>query len=102
MSKQLGVITGGTLRTVANVGGFYPNATTTYDLGGAGNKWRSMHATNFYGQATSALYADLAERFESDMSLEEGDVVMIGGEKEITKTEIDIKNQFYHLKSQAK
>jgi hypothetical protein len=86
-TNQLGVVTGGTLRTLANVGGFYPNATTTYDLGGAANKWRSMHATNFYGQATSALYADLAERFESDMLLEDGDVVMIGGEKEITKTD---------------
>ena len=86
-ADSIGVTTGGTHRMTANTGGFYPNATTTYDIGGASNKWRSMHATNFYGQATSALYADLAERFESDMSLEEGDVVMIGGKKEITKTD---------------
>ena len=46
-----------------------------------------MYATNFFGQATSALYADLAERFEADEVLEEGDVVMIGGDKEITKTD---------------
>ena len=86
-TDAIGITAGGTHRMTANTGGFYPNATTTYDVGGASNKWRSMHATNFYGQATSALYADLAERFESDMSLEEGDVVMIGGEKEITKTD---------------
>jgi len=86
-ADSIGVTAGGTHRMTANTGGFYPNATTTYDVGGASNKWRSMHATNFYGQATSALYADLAERFESDMLLEDGDVVMIGGEKEITKTD---------------
>ena len=38
------------------------------------------------GQASSALYADLAERYEADQSLEPGDVVKIGGSKEITKT----------------
>ena len=36
--------------------------------------------------ATSALYSDLAERYESDVSLQAGDVVKIGGEKEVTKT----------------
>ena len=71
----------------ANNGGLYPYSASTYDIGGAANKWRSMHATNFYGQATTALYADLAERFEADEVLEEGDVVIIGGEKEITKTD---------------
>ena len=86
-ADSIGVSAGGTHRITANTGGLYPLATTTYDVGGASNKWRSMHATNFYGTATAALYADLAERFESDMSLEEGDVVMIGGEKEITKTD---------------
>ena len=71
----------------ANTGGIYPLATTTYDVGGASNKWRGMYATKFFGEATSALYADLAERFEADTVLEEGDVVMIGGVKEITKTD---------------
>lgn len=38
----------------------------------------------FLGTATSALYADLAERYESDMILEPGTICEIGGEKEIT------------------
>ena len=36
--------------------------------------------------ATTAQYADLAERYEADEPMEYGDVVRIGGEKEITKT----------------
>jgi len=84
---SIGITAGGTHRVTANTGGLYPLATNTYDVGGASNKWRGMYATKFFGEATSALYADLAERFESDMILEEGDVVMIGGEKEITKTD---------------
>lgn len=86
-ADSIGITAGGTHRVTANTGGIYPLATTTYDVGGAGNKWRGVYATNFFGQATSALYADLAERFEADEVLEEGDIVMIGGEKEITKTD---------------
>ena len=78
---------GGTQIVNANTRGIYPGTTATLDIGGLKDAWRSMHATNFYGQATTALYADLAERFEADEALEEGDVVMIGGEKEITKTD---------------
>ena len=86
-ADQIGFTAGGTTRVLANTGGIHPNASTTYNLGGAANKWKGVYATNFFGQATSALYADLAERFEADEVLEEGDVVMIGGEKEITKTD---------------
>ena len=86
-ADAIGITAGGTHRVTANTGGLYPLATTTYDVGGASNKWRGVYATNFFGQATSALYADLAERFEADEVLEEGDIVMIGGEKEITKTD---------------
>jgi len=41
---------------------------------------------NYYGTATAALYSDLAERYAADEKLEAGDVVKIGGYKEITKT----------------
>lgn len=39
---------------------------------------------NFNGTATSANWSDLAERYEADAVYEEGDVVAIGGDKEIT------------------
>jgi len=43
--------------------------------------YATLHATS-----TAAQYSDLAERYEADSSMEPGDVVKIGGEKEITKT----------------
>ena len=44
----------------------------------------SIKATYFVGTATSAYYADLAEKYLSDENYEVGTVVMIGGEKEVT------------------
>ena len=48
----------------------------------------TLATTIFAGTATSAYYADLAERYESDSIYEVGTVVIIGGEKEVTTTEI--------------
>lgn len=43
--------------------------------------------TNYFdGIATSAYYADLAERYAADTSYDEGTVLVIGGEKEVTET----------------
>jgi hypothetical protein len=44
-----------------------------------------VHARLFEGTATSAQYADVAERFEASEPVEAGDVVEIGGDKEIVK-----------------
>ena len=41
-----------------------------------------------YAQSTSALYADLAEKYLADCSLEPGEVVIFGGGSEITKTSV--------------
>jgi len=46
----------------------------------------SVTASLFKGIATSAYYADLAERYASDAVYEPGTVVIIGGDKEITTT----------------
>ena len=66
-----------------------PLVNNTYNLGSSGNKYAAVYATNLYGTSQSATYADLAERYESDMPLEAGDLVKLGGEKEITKTSND-------------
>ncbi len=55
------------------------DGTTTGDVSIVG--YATLHATS-----TAAQYSDLAERYEADASMEPGDVVKIGGEKEITKT----------------
>jgi hypothetical protein len=44
----------------------------------------SVNASIFRGVATSAYYADLAERYEADSVYDEGTVVVIGGLKEVT------------------
>jgi hypothetical protein len=54
-----------------------------------------IYANVFQGIASSARYADLAERYETDMPLEPGDVVMIGGAKEITKTTEENSNDVF-------
>lgn len=65
-----------------------PTATTTFDLGSSSFKWNNIFATTFNGTATSAQYADLAERYAADMNLDPGTVVVFGGEAEITESYI--------------
>src|SRR5690606_8944591 len=43
-----------------------PDADNTRDLGASGTGFATIYATTFDGTATSALYADIAERYESD------------------------------------
>jgi hypothetical protein len=47
-----------------------------------------INASQFNGLATSAQYADLAEKYLADTEYEPGTVVMIGGEKEVTAATI--------------
>ena len=79
--------------------GFTYNASTHY-----------VKATRFEGVATSALYADLAERYEADAVYDFGTVVVIGGDKEVTTTVIYAdtrvagivsKNPAYMMNSEA-
>lgn len=65
-------------------GDIIPSVTDTYDLGSETYKWADVWATTLNGTATSALYADLAEKYESDYNYEIGTVVEVGGSKEIT------------------
>ena len=45
--------------------------------------------------ATSAQYADVAERFEADAPMTAGAVVMVGGDAEITETTSDLSDQVF-------
>ena len=56
-------------------------AAEKFRISSAGN----VTATTFTGTATAAQYSDLAEYYKSDCELEPGDIVMVGGSKEITK-----------------
>lgn len=56
----------------------------TYDIGSSTNKWRDVYAQTFYGNATSANYADVAEKYATDAVYPVGTVLEVGGEKEVT------------------
>jgi len=50
------------------------------------SSYANLQVNQLTGTATEAQYADLAERYETDLPMEVGDVVKLGGDKEITKT----------------
>ena len=70
-------------------GNLIPSSDNVYNIGSASYRWANMYAVTFNGVATSAQYADVAERYACDEPMEVGDVVTIGGTAEITKTTID-------------
>jgi len=71
-------------RTIAMDGSYTGNFTVSGDITANGG---DVTATRFNGEATTAKYADLAERYEADAEYEEGTVMMFGGEKEVTAAE---------------
>jgi hypothetical protein len=60
-------------------GSIYPSTSGTIDLGLGNALWRYI-----WGTATSAIYADLAEKYETDKEYNIGTVLEIGGDKEAT------------------
>lgn len=63
-----------------------PISDNTYDLGAVGLRYANVYAATFQGVATSARYADLAERYHADETVNPGQLVKIGGAHEITLT----------------
>jgi hypothetical protein len=62
-------------------GSIVPATDNTYDLGSTTKKY-----ANVYGHSIEATFADLAERYATDVPYEVGTVVVFGGEAEITLT----------------
>lgn len=60
------------------------------NIGSASNYFNRVFAT-----ATTALYADVAERFEADEILKPGTVVELGGAKEITRAKDDLTERVF-------
>ncbi len=60
-------------------------ANTVVERSSNGNIYAADFVGNiFYGTATAAKYADLAEKYLADKNYEVGTVVIVGGEKEVT------------------
>ena len=94
---------------------FADDGTTLY--GNAGGAWTAfksgadtelgaatlvdIRANVVHAQATTAMYADLAERYASDMTLEAGDVVMLGGEAEVTRCNKELCDNVFGVVSDS-
>jgi hypothetical protein len=89
---------------IASTGGTVNFGTAAVSLGsiinnnanGIGNIGTSSGYFNtIFAKATSAEYADLAERFEADTTYPPGTVVMLGGAKEITAAMEDATDEVF-------
>ena len=80
-----GVFTGLTTPSIAKSG-----TNAVGNIGSSANYFNRVFAT-----ATTALYADVAERFASDEVMEPGTVVELGGTKEITRATNDLSEQVF-------
>jgi hypothetical protein len=70
---------------VSTIGIEKTGANAVGNIGSSSNYFNRVFAT-----ATTALYADVAERFEADELLAPGTVVELGGAKEITRAKNDL------------
>jgi len=73
------LVMGGTLTSK----GILPDTNATYNIGSVSHGYDTV-----YAKATSAQYADLAEVYEADAEYDVGTVVIFGGDKEITISNI--------------
>jgi len=79
------VLTGLTTPSVAKSG-----SNAVGNIGSESNYFNQVFAT-----ATTALYADVAERFEADEVMDPGTVVELGGAKEITRSRTDLSENVF-------
>jgi hypothetical protein len=63
-----------------------PSADNTVDLGSGSLRYNQVFAVSFEGTATSAKYADLAEKYVSDKDYDVGTVMIFGGAQEVTQS----------------
>jgi hypothetical protein len=94
---------------------FADDGTTTY--GNAGGAWTAfksgggtelsaptlvdIRANIVHATSTTAQYADLAERYAADAPMSAGDVVILGGEKEITLSTKELDTRVFGVISEA-
>jgi len=85
-----------------NAGG----AWTAFKSGGGDNELSAatlvdIRANIVHATSTSAQYADLAERYATDVQVEIGDVVILGGSEEITKCMDDKSDAVFGVISES-
>ena len=85
--------TTGTAFFLGNVSTIGIEKTGTNAIGNIGSS--SNYFNRVFATATTALYADVAERFAADELLEPGTVVELGGVKEITRSTEDLSENVF-------
>ena len=88
-----GNVTGGNLITAGLLSTSSITKTGSNAVGNIGSS--SNYFNQVFATATTALYADVAERFAADDVLEPGTVVELGGTKEITKSITDLSENVF-------
>ena len=87
-------ITGSSLTvSTGNISGGNINNNNSNGVGNIGSA--STYFNRIFAQATTALYADVAERFASDEVLDAGTVVELGGTAEITKSLVELSDKVF-------
>ena len=72
-----------TMASTLTTKGIIPTSDASFDIGSSSYGYNTV-----YAKATSAQYADLAEKYETDSEYEVGTVVIFGGEREVTQSTI--------------
>jgi hypothetical protein len=88
--------------TYGNAGG----AWTAYKSGGGQTELSAptlvdVRANIVHATSTTAMYADLAERYETDIPVEVGDVVILGGHAEITMCQQELSDAVFGVVSES-
>jgi hypothetical protein len=86
----------GTLTSLDVTGAISLGSITKTGSNGVGNIGSSTNSFNVvFARATSAQYADVAERFAADAVLEPGTVVELGGTAEITRSQRELSEDVF-------
>jgi hypothetical protein len=75
---------------VTTVNDMIPLVDNARQIGSATKRYKDIYAVTFRGTATSAQYADVAERYHADYAYPVGTLVQIGGPYEITQENDDL------------
>jgi hypothetical protein len=96
ISGSTGVVTIPLLSASISGGNIAVGNITNINGNGVGNIGNSSSYFNtVFAQATTALYADVAERFAADEIYEPGTVVELGGSAEITRVLLDASDKVF-------
>ena len=89
----------GAVGNTSSLCSFYGNILSTGSNSTVGNITGNWQLTT--GSRLTSTYADLAERFESDIPYDAGTVVELGGEKEITAVKFELSEDVFGVVSNS-